>query len=98
VNLIFEKFDGRSRSWTPIIDQDTGEEVGTISCEGLGSDRYGGIYVSLFGDKYRVGFHRYDECVGFVRGVETVLNRVARDFTEIPGIRQAITRKQDKAA
>jgi hypothetical protein len=76
MNLWFESFDGRGRRKRPIIDKDTGNEVGSIMSLGVGSARNGGIHVSLFDGKYKGRLHTSDQCWGFVRGVETVLNHM----------------------
>jgi hypothetical protein len=76
MNLQFEKFDGRARRYVDVIDQDTGERVGHIHSRGVGFDRCGGIDVNLFGGKYTIRLSRYDECVGYVCGVNAVLNHV----------------------
>ena len=76
--LTFPEFDARSRDWINVIDQDTGKKVGYIQCNGSGVSG-GGIYVSLFGNKYHGGgcfLANYRECVAFVKGVEAVLNRM----------------------
>jgi hypothetical protein len=84
--LKFQKFDGRGSHCIPIIDQDTGEEVGYIMSNGVGMYSSGGIRVSLFDDKYVADLNTYEQCKGFVEGVETVLNRMVhikdRKFTK----------------
>jgi hypothetical protein len=74
MRLTFKKFDGRQSSFRTIIDEDNGEEVGHIKADG--SFEGGGIEVSLFDDRYRITVNRYEECWGFVKGVEAVLNRI----------------------
>ncbi len=76
MRLTFEKFDGRRMGYEPIIDEDTGEQVGGIQRDGVGFSGNGGIEVSLFGGKYAITVNRYEECWGFVRGVEAVLNHM----------------------
>jgi hypothetical protein len=76
MRLKFEHFDGRRRVWRDIIDEDTGQQVGTIRTEGVGFSGYGGIEISLFGGKYQHTATRYEECWGFVKGVESVLRHV----------------------
>jgi hypothetical protein len=50
--------------------------VGFIRSAGVGFAGYGSIEVSLFDGKYWIQVHRYEECRGFVKGVETALNGV----------------------
>ncbi len=81
MRLKFEQFDGRRRQSKPVIDQDTGERIGTIKSlgvgfSGYGDGGYGGIEISLFDGAYTAKVTRYDECVGFVKGIEAVLNRM----------------------
>jgi hypothetical protein len=87
MQLRFERFDGRSRNDVDVIDQDTGAKVGLIHCGGSGREhgfytggsrtvRIGGIHVSLFGGKYAASLNSYEECAGFIQGVEAVLNRM----------------------
>jgi hypothetical protein len=76
MRLTFKFFDGRKRCCRDIIDEETGKEVGHIMSNGVGFNNYGGIDITLFGGKYRYTAERYDECWGFVKGVETVLNHV----------------------
>jgi len=68
-------FDGRKWGYEEIIDEDTGKTVGHIRCNGTGSGD-GGIEISLFDKKYRATVNSRPECYGFVKGVETVLNRI----------------------
>jgi hypothetical protein len=76
MRLHFDKFDGRARRYVQVIDQDTGESVGHINSRGVGADRFGGIEVWLFDGNYTANLNRYDECVGFVLGVQAVLNHI----------------------
>jgi hypothetical protein len=41
---------------------------------GRRTGRLGGIHVSLFGGKYAASLNTYDECVGFILGVQEDLN------------------------
>jgi hypothetical protein len=82
MRLTFKFFDGRQVDWVDVIDEDTGEKVGYIHSQGVGFERYGGITVSLFGGKYSADCKRYEECKGFVTGVETVLRYLARHLTD----------------
>jgi len=74
-------FDGRRHSYADIIDRDTGEKVGYLRARGVGFGNSGGITVSLFGDKYWGELNRYEECYGFMRGVEAVLQHALRHLT-----------------
>jgi hypothetical protein len=58
-----------------VLDEDTGKEVGTIRSGGSGVDSSGGIDIWLFDGKYQTRVKHYDTAVGFVLGVESVLNR-----------------------
>lgn len=81
MRLKFEVFDGRSWNWVPVIDLDTGKEVGHIKSNGTGMYSSGGIEISLFDGKYCATVSRYETAFGFVKGVETVLNHMTH-FTE----------------
>lgn len=83
MRLTFERFDGRQRISIPVIDEDTGQEVGYIRTEGSGPASFGGIWVSLFGGKYSITVHKYEECWGFVNGVEAVLRHVLWHLVDI---------------
>jgi hypothetical protein len=50
--------------------------VGFIRSNGTGFTNSGGIEISLFDDKYRTVVNSYNECWGFVRGVQAVLNHM----------------------
>ena len=76
MRLTFEKFDGRRLASSEIIDEDTGKTVGWIQSGGTGTYRSGGIWVHLFGEKYTAVCNTHDECLGFVRGVQAVLNEM----------------------
>ena len=76
MNLTFKFFDGRGWNYRPVIDEDTGKEVGSIRSNGVGPYSSGGIRVSLFDGKYAKTFNRRDECWGFVKGVEAVMNHL----------------------
>jgi len=76
MKLTFQVFDGRRFNVVDVYDQDTNEIVGHIRSEGVGFGNYGGIEISLFDGKYRATLNRYEECRGFVRGVESVLNHM----------------------
>ncbi len=76
MHLLYEPFNGRRRNHRTIIDRDTGKKVGHIQSSGVGVAGLSGIEVSLFGGKYAINVSTTEECWGFVRGVETVLNHV----------------------
>ena len=57
-----------------VLDEDTGKEVGSIRLGGFGVDSSGGIDIWLFDGKYQTRVKHYDTAVGFVLGVESVLN------------------------
>jgi hypothetical protein len=71
MQLSFKPFDGRSRNFIEVIDQDSNRVVGQIR-----SSPGQGIHISLFDQKYVGTVSTYEECLGFVRGVESVLNRM----------------------
>jgi hypothetical protein len=84
MRLTFKVFDGRQKIHREIIDEDSGQRVGDIQSNGVGFGTYGdGIDVSLFGGRYAITVHRYEECWGFVKGVETVLNHILNHMTSI---------------
>lgn len=78
MKLRFKRFDGRRMARVDVTDEDSGQIVGYIDSNGVGFDNYGGIDISLFEGKYRTTVNRYDACVGFIMGVETVLNHMIR--------------------
>jgi len=69
------------------------KRVGYVKSNGVGMYSAGGLEVSLFDDKYRGSFSRFHECVGFVRGVESVL----RHLTAAPE-QTALTVEEEEAA
>jgi hypothetical protein len=76
MNLNVPQFDGRKWGYKDVSDEDTGKVVGYIRCDGTGFAGSGGIEISLFDGKYRTVASSRPECCGFVRGVESVLNRM----------------------
>ena len=78
MRLTFEAFDGRQKIWRDVVDGDTGAKVGYIHSHGVGfgTTRIGGMVILLFGGRYYIEAHTYDECWGFVKGVEAVLNEM----------------------
>jgi hypothetical protein len=76
MRLTFKRFDGRRKCYRSVIDEVTGQQVGSIQSDGVGFAGYGGIDISLFDGKYRTTVNRYEECWGFVQGVQAVLNHM----------------------
>jgi hypothetical protein len=82
MRLTFKPFDGRFRGWHDVVDEDAnGERIGSIYCGGVGfvgagRSGSGGIEVRLFGDRYEGTFNTYDQCCGFIKGVEAVLSHM----------------------
>jgi hypothetical protein len=81
MHLKFETFDGRRRCDRDIIDEDTAKSVGYIRSNGVGFSNYGGIDITLFDGKYVRTVNTYQECYGFVQGVQAVLNHMTA-FTD----------------
>ena len=73
MRLKFRHPDDFRSNCLPVHDEDTGKEVGTIR-GGTGVDSSGGIDIWLFDGKYQKRVNGYDTAVGFVLGVESVLN------------------------
>jgi hypothetical protein len=65
VRLEFKPSDGR------VIDKDTGKQVGIVK-----SNATGGIDVWLFDGKYQKSVNGYEVALGFVWGVQEVLNHM----------------------
>jgi len=78
MRLRFKPFDGRAQNFIDVTDEETGKVVGYIQSFGVGTYCSGGINVSLFDEKYEGHFNRYEEVVGFVLGVQAVLNHMTR--------------------
>jgi len=74
-------FDGRRYCYVEIIDEDTGKKVGSVRANGVGFGNHGGIVVSLFGGKYWAELNRFEECYGFMKGVEAVLRYTQQHLT-----------------
>jgi hypothetical protein len=74
MRLKFDPFDGRSYNYRPVVDEDTGIQVGHIQSMGSGAYSSGRIDISLFDSKYRISVTCYEAALGFVLGVEAVLN------------------------
>jgi hypothetical protein len=77
MRLKFEHSDDFRSNYLRVLDEDTGKEVGIIRLGGGGVDSSGGIDIWLFDGKYQTRVKRYDTAVGFVLGVEAVLNHRA---------------------
>jgi|KBSSwiStaDraftv2_1062776.scaffolds.fasta_scaffold1678037_2 hypothetical protein len=74
MRLNFKHSDGFRSDCMLVLDEDTGKEVGTIRLGGTGVESSGGIDIWLFDGRYQTRVERYDTAVGFVLGVESVLN------------------------
>jgi hypothetical protein len=74
MQLTFKPFDGRSWDVVDVLDEDSNRTVGRIVPKS--STISPSIRVSLFDKKYEASVSTYEECLGFVRGVEAVLNRM----------------------
>jgi len=77
MRLKFEPFDSGSPNYRPVIDENTGRQVGAIHSHRAGTDCFGGIDISLLDGKFRARVNRYEAAVGFVFGVETVVNHMS---------------------
>lgn len=73
MQLTFQPFDGRSFNIRDVIDKDTDRVVGFIRSK---ASVLGGIEVSLFDGKYRTNVSTYQECFGFIKGVDVVLSHM----------------------
>jgi len=71
MNLKFKVFDGRSDNDIDVINEATNEIVGYIKTRPRS-----GIRISLFDQKYQGVVSSYEECFGFISGVQSVLNRL----------------------
>jgi hypothetical protein len=74
MRLTFKHSDDFRSNSLVVLDEDTGKEVGNIRLGGTGVDSSAGIDIWLFDGKYQTRMTRYDAAVGFVLGVESVLN------------------------
>ena len=74
MRLKFKHPDDFRSNCLRVLDEDTGKDVGTIRLVGTGVDSSGGIDIWLFDGKYQTRVNGYDTAVGFVLGVESVLN------------------------
>ena len=74
MQLSFQPFDGRSYNIRDVIDKDTDRVVGYIRSK---SSPLRGIEISLFDGKYATNVSTYEECMGFVKGVNMVLSHMA---------------------
>jgi hypothetical protein len=75
MRLTFKPFDNHS-DYMLVLDEETGKEVGIIHTGENGIDLSGGIDISLFDGKYQTRVQRYETAVGFVLGVQSVLNHM----------------------
>ena len=73
VRLKLKHLDNLIPNYLLVIGEDTGKEVGYIQ-----SGNSGRIKISLFDGNYRTTVHNYKTALGFVMGVEAVLN--SHDF------------------
>jgi hypothetical protein len=73
MRLRFKPFDGRSWNSVDVVDEEANRVVGYIKSK---SSCLSGIRVSLFDEKYVTTASRYEECLGFVNGVQAVLNHM----------------------
>jgi hypothetical protein len=74
MQLSFKPFDGRSWDVIDVLDEDSNRIIGRIAPKS--STISPGIRISLFDRKYEASVSTYEECLGFVRGVQAVLNRM----------------------
>ena len=74
MRLKFKHPDDFRSNCLRVLDEDTGKDVGTIRLVGTGVDSSGGIDIWLFDGKYQTRVNGYDTAVGFVLGVQSVLN------------------------
>ena len=66
-----------------VLDELTGQSVGTVSIDRHDGRRRLTRTVQLFDKKYRGTFETHAECVAFVKGVEAVLNYLAEGHVEV---------------
>jgi hypothetical protein len=85
MKLTFEPFDGRSFNDRDILDEDINQVVGWIAS---GRSLNPGIHISLFDGKYKKTTATYPECVGFVKGVESVLNHMTATTSKADDAKQ----------
>jgi len=81
MRLKFKHFSGRRWNTVPVTEESTGQEVGHIRSNGVGFGGGGthaedGIEIYLFGGRYQMTVQTYDQCWGFIRGVEAVLDQM----------------------
>jgi hypothetical protein len=69
------KHSNNNPDYLLVFDEHTGTEVGIIYT-GTEMDSSGGIDISLFDGKYQTRVKRYETAVGFVIGVQSVLNHM----------------------
>lgn len=89
MRLTFKHFDGRCLNFRDVTDEDNANvRVGHIRSNGTGfsggGGGGGGIEIYLFGGRYQATVNTYDQCWGFVKGVETVLRQATSLREMIP--------------
>jgi hypothetical protein len=82
LRLHFRTFEGRPLNNIDVTDRITGRAVGFIRSKLETSST--GMDVCLFDSKYRASVESYQEALGFVRGVETVLNHMTDVSFAVP--------------
>jgi hypothetical protein len=85
MKLAFEPFDGRTFTDRDVRDMDSNNRVVGFIASGRQTP---GIHISLFDGKYTATVPKFEECRGFVEGVEKVLNHMASLASEsTPGVK-----------
>jgi hypothetical protein len=83
MKLAFKRFDGRSFNDHEIRDIDSHDRVVGWIASGRQTS---GIHINLFDGKYTTTVPCFEECRGFVEGVEKVLNHMMSLTNEsVPG-------------
>jgi hypothetical protein len=85
MRLSFKHFDGGRIGCVDVVDLDSGKVIGHIQSDGVGFGNGGGIYVCLFDAKYAATVRTFDECKGFVMGVESVLRHITAMPNSVAG-------------
>ncbi|RTE92833.1 hypothetical protein [Bradyrhizobium sp. LVM 105] len=73
MKLVFKWFDARSYNDREVFDAAANNKVVGFIATGRQDI---GIHISLFDGNYKIRTSTYDECCGFVEGVESVLNHL----------------------
>jgi hypothetical protein len=85
MKLAFEPFDGRTFTDRDVRDMDANDRVVGFIASGRQKP---GIHISLFDGKYTATVPIFEECRGFVAGVEKVLNHMGSLVNEgAPGVK-----------